>query len=107
MTAARARLAPRRTPGRAFVAWLPFALAALTGCDSTLDSLGQDPAQSGTPDGAAPAPLSALSGPLTYDNAFRDLLGKIDADIAAKLSTALAQLFHGDPATQAIYLLAH
>ncbi|HWZ89153.1 MAG TPA: glycosyl hydrolase family 8 [Polyangiaceae bacterium] len=79
-------------------------MAALTSCSSTLDSLGQDPAQSGTPDAAAPAPLRALSGPMTYDNAFRDLLGKSDADIAAKLSAAFNQLFHGDPATQAIYV---
>jgi oligosaccharide reducing-end xylanase len=104
MTEARARLGSRHRPDLAPAAWLVFALAALTGCSSTLDSLGQDPAQSGTPDGAAPGPLSALSGPTTYDNAFRDLLGRSDADIAAKLSAAFAQLFHGDPATEAIYV---
>jgi oligosaccharide reducing-end xylanase len=86
-----------------------FALAAscafaLGGCRSTLDSLGGN--ADGSSDAATPVsgPLNPISGPSTYGNAFRDLLGKADADIATKLSTAFAQLFHGDPATQSFYV---
>jgi len=78
-------------------------LLALTGCRGTLDSLGQD-SDAGMPEGAAPGPLNALSGPTSYPNAFRDLLGKSDAEISNKIAAAFAQLFHGDPGTQAIYV---
>src|SRR5450432_851938 len=103
MTRAGGRHRSRQTPGFAFAAGL---LLALTGCNSTLDSLGKDPQAVGAPDGATqgPAALNPLSGPASYGNAFRDLAGKSDADIAAKLAAAFAQLFHGDPATQAIYV---
>jgi len=71
-------------------------LALLPSCGSTVDSLGYD--------GADGPPLRPLSGPASYRNAFRDQLGKTDAEINAKIAAAFAQLFHGDPATQAIYV---
>jgi oligosaccharide reducing-end xylanase len=70
-------------------------LAGLPACQTTVDSLGYN--------GPAGIELHRLTGPATYPNAFRDLLGKTDAEIAAKIAGAFAQLFHGDPATQAIY----
>ncbi len=73
-----------------FAALLPVA------CGKTVDSLGYN--------GAGALPLGPLTGPPTYPNAFRDLLGKTDAEIAAKIAATFAQLFHGDPATQAIYV---
>jgi oligosaccharide reducing-end xylanase len=97
MTRARERHASR------CLALAACVLLSLTGCGSTLDSLGKDPQAVATPEGGTPAPLNALSGPSTYGNAFRDLIGKSDADIAAKIAAAFAQLFHGDPTTQAIY----
>jgi oligosaccharide reducing-end xylanase len=69
--------------------------AALGGCTSTVDSLGYD--------GPGGIQLHPLAGPSSYPNAFRDLLGKSDADISTKLSGAFMQLFHGDASTQAIY----
>ncbi|MGC4095273.1 MAG: glycosyl hydrolase family 8 [Polyangiaceae bacterium] len=59
-------------------------------CGSTTDYLG---------DGR----LGPLHGPASYPNAFKDLLGKSDAEIELKLSSAFEQLFHGDPNTEAIY----
>jgi oligosaccharide reducing-end xylanase len=73
--------------------------ALLPACRTTVDSLGSDPADALGPD----AGLAPLVGPATYPNAFRDVLGKSDADIASKLDGAFNQLFHGDPSTQAIY----
>lgn len=101
MTRACGRQRSRRAPGLPVAACL---LLTLTGCSSTLDSLGKDPQAVGAPDGSVPATLAPLSGPASYGNAFRDLLGKSDADITAKLTAAYAQLFHGDAATQAIYV---
>ncbi len=101
MIRARGLHPPGRAPGFTFAAGL---LLALTGCSGTLDSLGKDPQAVGAPDGSVPTTLSPLSGPASYGNAFRDLSGKSDADIAAKIAAAFAQLFHGDPATQAIYV---
>ena len=43
-----------------------------------------------------------LTGPASYPNPFRDLLGETDAAISAKINNAFNQLFHGDPSTQAI-----
>ena len=68
---------------------------ALPACRSTVDSLGYNDADH--------IPLHPLVGPAAYANPFRDVLGKSDAEIAAKIAGAFAQLFHGDPSTQAIY----
>jgi len=70
--------------------------AALAGCRSTVDSLGYDDDPTG-------AHLRRMHGPASYPNAFRDLLGKTNAEIADKIASAFNQLFHGDPSTQAIY----
>jgi oligosaccharide reducing-end xylanase len=72
-----------------------LALAVLPSCGSTVDSLGYN--------GPGALPLGPLTGPPSYPNAFRDLLGKTDAEIAAKIAATFTQLFHGDPFTQAIY----
>src|SRR5882724_9040281 len=81
--------------------WRTVALAALAffpACRTTVDSLGIDrPTEAG-----GPAVLRPLVGPASYPNAFRDVLGKSDAEIAAKIAMTFDQLFHGD-ATQAIY----
>jgi len=69
---------------------------ALAGCHSTVDSLGYD-------DDPAGVHLRKMAGPATYPNAFRDVLGKTNTQIADKIASAFNQLFHGDPSTQAIY----
>jgi oligosaccharide reducing-end xylanase len=79
----------RRCATLLLLLWLPA-------CGRTVDSLGYN--------GAANTPLKHLTGPASYPNAFRDLLGKSDADIAAKIAAAFAQLFHGDPLTQSVYV---
>ena len=83
---------------RATLAWAcagATALALLPSCRTTVDSLGYN--------GPGGIPLGPLTGPPSYPNAFRDLLGKTDAEIAAKIDATFAQLFHGDPVSQAIY----
>ena len=100
MTRARERQPSRSAPSAALAACL---LVTLSACSSTLDSLGKDPQAVTTTDSGVPAPLSPLTGPTSYNDAFRDLIGKSDTDIAAKLAAAFAQLFHGDMSTQAIY----
>ena len=75
---------------------------ALVGCSSTLDSLGTDP-QGVDLDGGS-GTLARVTGPASYANVFGDLLAKSDADINTKIASAFAQLFHGDPSTQAIYV---
>ena len=82
------------------------ALALLASCGSSLDSIGCDE-RTPTPDGGAGldggAPLAPLLGPVSYPNAFKELLGKSDSEIADKISAAFDQLFHGDPSSEAIY----
>ncbi|HEY2407384.1 MAG TPA: glycosyl hydrolase family 8, partial [Polyangiaceae bacterium] len=47
--------------------------------------------------------LNHLTPPPSYPNAFGTLLGKTDAEISDRILAAYAQLFHGDPSTQAVY----
>jgi oligosaccharide reducing-end xylanase len=54
-------------------------------------------------EGASRPPLRPLQGPESYPNAFRDVLGKTDAEIADKVDSSWNSLFYGDPATYAIY----
>jgi oligosaccharide reducing-end xylanase len=75
------------------------ALVGLTACGTTVDSLGSDSPSIG----GGHASLRPLSGPTTYPNAFRDVLGKSPTDIQNKIDDTFAQLFHGDPSNQAIY----
>jgi oligosaccharide reducing-end xylanase len=85
---------------RAAVCVALAALSTLGACTSSVDSLGS----LGSPDGGGPfAPLRPLTGPATYPNPFRDVLGKTETEIANKISGAFAQLFHGDPVDEAIY----
>ena len=72
---------------------LVFTLCA---CDGTVDSLGHN--------GPGGIVLKPISGPASYPNAFRDVLGRTDAEIAAKIEATFDQLFHGDPVNQAIYV---
>jgi oligosaccharide reducing-end xylanase len=69
----------------------------LTGCTTTTDSLGYDASGEGG--------LRPLDGPSTYPNPFRDVLGKPQAEIDAKIEGAFAKLFHGSPDTEAVYFV--
>ena len=96
-------------PCRRMAHWsacLALALALLPSCKTTLDSVGCSERTIGTRDGGAAdggTILAPLLGPASYPNAFRDVLGKSDSEIADKINGAFNQLFHGDPLTQAIY----
>ena len=70
--------------------------ALLSGCHSTVDSLGYD-----DPQGLNLHPMQGPTSP--YPNAFGQVLGKSNAEIAQKISDAFDQLFHGDPSNEAIY----
>jgi oligosaccharide reducing-end xylanase len=88
-------------------ALLAVALALVTSCHSTLDSIGCNerralPDGGGARDGGSA--LQALLAPLSYPNPFRDWLGKSNSEISAKLSDTFNQLFHGDPAREAIFV---
>ncbi len=91
----------RKTHGSSFALCLALS-CALGGCGSTLDSLGNDHEGVGVDGGSST--LAQVTGPASYPNFFRDQLGKTDADINDKIAAAFAQLFHGDPTTQAIYV---
>ncbi len=52
--------------------------------------------------GASPGSRAACSAPATYRNLFVEILGKTSADVDAKLSSIVNQLFHGD-SNQTIY----
>jgi oligosaccharide reducing-end xylanase len=71
------------------------ALAAVA-CTSTKDSVGHN--------GPGGFTLKPLSRPTSYPNPFKDWLGKTDAEITARVTGAFNQLFHGDLATEAIYI---
>lgn len=66
------------------------ACAVLSACSLTEDWLGGNR-------------LRHLDGPESYPNAFRDVLGKTDEEIAAKIEASFDQLFYGDPDSEAIY----
>jgi len=86
-------------PGRGLVA-AALALAVAVGsaaCVSTTDEIGHN-----GPAGIKLKPLARLP---SYPNPFRDELGKADADIQLKIDDAFAQLYHGDPLTQAIFVV--
>jgi oligosaccharide reducing-end xylanase len=82
------------------LAQVGLALALFASCKTTLHSIGCGENGYTLNDGADLGPLRA---PGFYPNAFRDVLGKSDADIAAKMAATFNQLFHGDPSSQAIY----
>jgi oligosaccharide reducing-end xylanase len=90
--------------GRPRACVLAGLLLAWAGCRSTLDSLGCKEHTltldaGGTLSSAALAPLL---GPASYPNAFHDLLGKSESEIANRINNAYAQLFHGDPDSESI-----
>ncbi|WP_437586252.1 glycosyl hydrolase family 8 [Sorangium sp. So ce1000] len=62
---------------------------------TTVDSLGYDRMSSDE--------LSPLTGPREYPNAFRDVLGKTDEEIATKIEDSFNQLFYGDFNNTPIY----
>lgn len=79
-----------------------LALVAV-GCGATVDPLGYErsaPEAKAAPDSDT---LQPLRGPDSYPSPFRELLGKTDAEVTAKLEAAFQRLFHGDPTTEAIY----
>lgn len=65
------------------------------GCRPTVDYLGYD----------RPATLAPLACPAPYRSAYKDVLGKTDADIDKRLSNGFNQLFHGSAADEAIYFV--
>ena len=79
--------------------------------DSGTDTAVAD-ADSGAPPDAGPeaaAPLSSplpLTGPASYPNALSEVLGISATDISSRLEEVFEQLFHGDPATEALYFAA-
>jgi len=80
-------------------------LLSFASCRSSLDSLGCTE-RAFSADGAVvddALKLESLTGPASYPNAFRDLLGKSDSEISAKIAAAFTQLFHGDASTEAIF----
>jgi oligosaccharide reducing-end xylanase len=69
---------------------LAFASAlalTLAGCGSTTDSLGYNNT----------GKLLPVTGPTSYPNPFRDLLGESDSAISSKITNAFNTLFHGAP----------
>jgi len=84
-----------------------FVVATSGGCRSTTDSLGSRAdvgIGSGTGGSTPPPRLRPITGPSSYPNAYHDVLGKTETEIANKIATIFAQLFHGDPNNQAIYV---
>jgi len=85
--------------------WLLFGVLSLSllaiGCRTTVDSLGLN--RTGD---AGRRELRRLSGPTEYKNVFRDVLKRTDQEIAQKLESAFATLFHGNPSDQAIFFAA-
>jgi oligosaccharide reducing-end xylanase len=71
---------------RRFACLLALALT-VSGCGSTTDSLGYD----------NPKRLLPVTGPASYPNPFKDLLGESDAAISGKITNAFNTLFHGAP----------
>ncbi len=64
---------------------------------------------SGDADADADADVDAAGGQMpaperTYPNAFGELLGKTEAEISDKLELGFHSLFHGDPATEAVFV---
>ncbi|HVY26168.1 MAG TPA: glycosyl hydrolase family 8 [Polyangiaceae bacterium] len=53
---------------------------------------------------AAAGDASASSNERTYPNLFNAVLGKTEDEITRKLDANFAQLFHGDPTTESIYV---
>jgi oligosaccharide reducing-end xylanase len=84
-------LDPDMSSGSRLPATSSLLVALLCGCGTTIDSLGYDDVSQ--PGQTSLRPL-APRGP--YPNAFRDVLGKTDAEISAKLESTFDQLFHGD-----------
>lgn len=75
---------------------LPLMLAACVSAQKP--ATGDEPVSTSIPASAAGAYATGK-----YPNAFRDLLGKSDAEIQAKLESAWQQLFYGNNDTQRVY----
>jgi oligosaccharide reducing-end xylanase len=75
-----------------------LSLLWLQGCGTTVDAVGYN--GDGSP---ADAHLRPLRGPSTYPNAFRDVLGKTEAEITTRINVTFNQLFHGNLLSEAVY----
>jgi oligosaccharide reducing-end xylanase len=64
---------------------------------------GATGAAGATGDGGAGATRAACAAPAAYRNLFAEILGRTQAEVDAKLSAAVTQLFHGNTTSQAIY----
>lgn len=95
--------------------------SGLAACNATSDVIGfnhqvtgpGDAAAGGVTEGGAPADAGGSAGEggggaLATDRQYRDLfvelLGKTEADVTAKLNDDYEQLFHGDPASESIFV---
>jgi len=107
---------PRRSSYLATLSQCIFSCAACvsawTSCSSTDDPIGFNyPANAGASasgvGGAAPE-IGGSGGAndieRTYPNLFAELLGKTENEVTAKLEADFNQLFHGDAATESIYV---
>lgn len=109
------------TPASEFSSWAFLACVACVSvwlsCSVTDDRIGFNYPTSATggadvggetsaPSESGAAGNTADSGPFerTYPNLFTELLGKSEDEITAKLDADFAQLFHGDGATESIYV---
>ncbi|HET9954197.1 MAG TPA: glycosyl hydrolase family 8 [Polyangiaceae bacterium] len=93
---------------------------ALPSCRSTVDSIGYDRlAQGGAGGGelpfggsfeagagGVPTPhLLPLTGPSSYPNLVKDLIGKSDEEIRTKIDMLFNRLFYGNSSTESVYVL--
>ena len=75
-----------------------LSLVSLLACRTTVDSLGRNDTVE-----AGPRTLYPLTGPSSYPNPLRDVLGQSDSAISDMIDATFNQLFYGDPSTQAIF----
>ncbi|HVY30622.1 MAG TPA: glycosyl hydrolase family 8 [Polyangiaceae bacterium] len=85
---------------------LLLTLFGASACGATVDPLGRELSQDAPEPGPDSDTLRPLDGPSRYPNAFREVLGKSEAEIDAKLESTFQRLFHGDATSEAIYFTA-
>lgn len=96
--------------GLIFSALLTFLLSSLlSGCNPAKSAPSDHitrkpslPSSTPTPPTAVPAPLGAFTSG-QYRNLFKEMLGKGEAEIQARLDASWEQLFYGDDDTQRVY----
>jgi endo-1,4-beta-D-glucanase Y len=74
----------------------------LSGCAPVLPTQTPVPTATALPPSPTPQPVGAFTSG-QYRNLFKDLLGKSDADIQARLDATWQQLFYGNDHTERVY----